>query len=237
MQSVWLSDFCVHVNERRKKDSLSLVNTSKPVEKKSTQWLIGKHTLLCTFPTCKKLNTFADSSILQAIERSARQAVKIRIKCMVVMGKIWEKGRRPMAWEWGNQWLAGLFLDGLHLHLNLFKVRPPTPSEQPSMTQPGSQLLAHRSREKKTPWWPGDKEHIAALCIRGGRSSWRKERGLRWEFFSRSICCILNAPHLYLSWRTRVLRPNGEKRKHWQRLCSELAPGLWVTDGVYFLTD
>lgn len=88
-----------------------------------------------------------------------------------------------MAWEWGNQWLAGLFLDGLHLHLNLFKVRPPTPSEQPSTTQPGSQLLAHRSREKKTPWWPGDKEHIAALCIRGGRSSWRKERGLRWEFF------------------------------------------------------
>lgn len=135
-----------------------------------------------------------------------------------------------MAWEGGYQWLAGLFLDRLHSHLNLLKSCPPAPSECSSMTPPGCQPLADRSRWKT----------LNDLVTRSTSQLSAGRRG-RGSFGS------LVAFDFVVSWTRHIYiclgalgfcgQTGKKKKKHWRRLCSELAPELWVTGGVYFSTD
>lgn len=80
----------------------------------------------------------------------------------------------------GNQWLAGLFLDQLLLHLNLFKLRSPARSERLSMTQPGSQLLAHEIQGKTLDDLVARSTSQLSAAEEGEAGG---DGGLRWDSF------------------------------------------------------
>lgn len=114
-----------------------------------------------------------------------------------------------MTWEGGNQWLAGYFKTDCTYTSAFLNCIPQL--YQSAHRWPNLVLSCWPTGAEKNPsvtWWQG-----------AGRSSLQPERreeaGWGWRaplgVFSHSICCILNAPHLYLSWRTRVLRPNRKK--------------------------